>query len=675
MVRTKTSKLVDVKKGTSDQALKSLKKSVRLQEKNVSKVVKDVAKKLELISDPSILHYTKSLGSLSTASSKDSDDVSPSAVLSGWTTPGPIAPPLRKTRSIPRIAKPFRLYKIKRPESSETVEVIHFNSNLLLSSSTETDHDEYDQAEEDILPRIEDEKTDPLADLTSLRESQLGLSSDSDIRMRYELLHQLRDIPSCDELSATATPDSFLKIEKKELKKEDENLDIGKFKDPLGRHSMSTVEDDDVPTELYNEDLSQNLEPAVRSLHDISSSELESDDDSLWELKAKLDNPSPIPIFIQNPSGFRTSESSLPRVHDAFSIAQVVQGYLIGIIDKVVDKLEKRDILRANKLDKNKLLDRLIQEVDDNNSERYTNEYLTKRITDYYLRRYKYSLVTPSTSSSIQESNRRRYYSALNELDNWLKQEQNAEELLVAEKGRLLGELEQMQAKDIEKVEGMENLFRKTLLGRNQNTDRLKFVVEAILRQMRRKRDLMSETRFDLIIKQHNTAYVKQKLDETETISGEVKMNTYLSMETIVQQLANTLNNRNVDLLRMYSLVKKKIHTISHLRCRRKLLNRKFRVAKEELLVKQKRHSELRDKVYANNLTHNKLLAKIKEARRRGGIMCYPKLLADYDHTVNFIQMKKSCVQELKARHDNLLRKIDKIEYRIHDISYASFSK
>jgi len=115
----------------------------------------------------------------------------------------------------------------------------------------------------------------------------------------------------------------------------------------------------------------------------------------------------------------------------------------------------------------------------------------------------------------------------------------------------------------------------------------------------------------------------------------------------------------------MCTLVKTKIHTISHLRCRRKLLNRKFREAKDELRERQKRQIALRDEVYNCNLTHNKLLDQIKEVRREGGIMCYPKLLADFDRTEKFIAIKQASIVELKTQHDNLLKRIEKIELKI----------
>ncbi|XP_037712476.1 uncharacterized protein LOC119548891 isoform X2 [Drosophila subpulchrella] len=631
----------------------------------------------------------------------DSEDFTPSGMTSGLNTPTPtyVAPSSRKNsirmaksadikkparmsqisinssivpgksiiavnKKLRNFVEPTRLYKIKKDRTNEMVQVI--------PGATQSDDNEdeymstYATSEEERLGEIvqgEDEKTDSEDAITSMRESQMSVSSDSNIRMRLTLLHSLRSIPNWDELSTTSS------IGKMKTEKEDDE-DLGRFRDPLTSNSNS-LGDSIQSTELEYEEILPPDDPDVQSLSSISASDFESDDDSDWESEKTKLKSSLIPTFTEISSGSWSSQASTHvRSHVTFPIEQVVQSYLNGLIEKVVYKFENPVYLREKSLDKSKLLERLLKEVDDNTWEKYENELLTKRLTEHYLRRFKYSLITPSKGFSVNEAHRGRYMSALFELDLWLQREREAEEIYMAERDRLLGELEQMQSEDNERIEEMEQVIRKTIFCLPQASDRLKFVTETALSQMRKKRDLMSETRLVLIIKQHNNAYIKQKIDETETISGEVKMDTYLSTETDVQQLSNTLANRNAELHRMYALIKSKIHTTSHLRCRRKLLSRKFLVAKAELRKKQQQHLTLRDQLYTSNLKHNKLHAKIKEVRQKGGIMCYPKLLADFDLTVNLIMMKRDRVQELKEQHDSLLRKIDKLEFKIQESTF-----
>ncbi|XP_037712477.1 uncharacterized protein LOC119548891 isoform X3 [Drosophila subpulchrella] len=557
MTKIGKSKFVDVRSGTPDRSRKKkLNKSKQLQEKPVPKNVKDVEKKIERTSALGSLIPTRSQSILSV--SMDSEDFTPSGMTSGLNTPTPtyVAPSSRKNsirmaksadikkparmsqisinssivpgksiiavnKKLRNFVEPTRLYKIKKDRTNEMVQVI--------PGATQSDDNEdeymstYATSEEERLGEIvqgEDEKTDSEDAITSMRESQMSVSSDSNIRMRLTLLHSLRSIPNWDELSTTSS------IGKMKTEKEDDE-DLGRFRDPLTSNSNS-LGDSIQSTELEYEEILPPDDPDVQSLSSISASDFESDDDSDWESEKTKLKSSLIPTFTEISSGSWSSQASTHvRSHVTFTIFCLPQA-----------------------------------------------------------------------------------------------------------------------------------------------SDRLKFVTETALSQMRKKRDLMSETRLVLIIKQHNNAYIKQKIDETETISGEVKMDTYLSTETDVQQLSNTLANRNAELHRMYALIKSKIHTTSHLRCRRKLLSRKFLVAKAELRKKQQQHLTLRDQLYTSNLKHNKLHAKIKEVRQKGGIMCYPKLLADFDLTVNLIMMKRDRVQELKEQHDSLLRKIDKLEFKIQESTF-----
>ncbi|OIC52954.1 hypothetical protein A7M48_22255 [Acinetobacter baumannii] len=65
---------------------------------------------------------------------------------------------------------------------------------------------------------------------------------------------------------------------------------------------------------------------------------------------------------------------------------------------------------------------------------------------------------------------------ALNELDHWLNRTRQAEQMHLAEKERLLSELERMQREDNEKIERLEEIFRSTLLRDSQPSERLRFV-------------------------------------------------------------------------------------------------------------------------------------------------------------------------------------------------------
>ncbi|XP_017057313.2 uncharacterized protein LOC108098709 [Drosophila ficusphila] len=683
MVKPKKSNIAG---GFSDQSIKSLGKDGQRAQK-VSKVVKDVENAESFSNFVSTKRSQASLGTRSP--SIPSDEFFPSP------TPSAVSPQLKakKSKSFIRLKvsksltsiasrkhtssaltnrssdgsdQPWQIYKIIKKESSEKVQ-FEQSKSFEISSSSESEFVD----EEGFAPGENDSSFH--TELSSLFKSdgRMSASSDSNIRMRFNLLDGIRNLPDLDEISARSSSEH-------DLKRSESDMDLGKFRNPLTYSSSLTYTDGTLATDQYDEAMDDTMFPMsdesdAQGLAMISSSELESDDDIDWGSENKQDKSSIVPEFADITIG---SVESIPkRVRQTVCVDSICENVLTEIVDQVVENLENEDLVRRKNLDKGKLLDRLREEVDDHFWEKYENDFLTKRMTEYYLRRFKYSLITPSTTSELNDAYRGRYMSALYELDRWMLKEREAEELLLAERDRLNTEFEQKKSEETEQFERLEKLFRNTIYGRAAPSDRLQNVTEGLLRQMRKKRDAISETRTVLIVKQHNYAYIKKKINNTDTLSGEVKIDTYLSTEQGVQDLANTLHNRNEELNRMYTLVKNKIHTISHMRCRRKLLGQKFRVAKVELLERRGQLLALRDRVHESNVLHNKLRAKIQQARFKSGLKSYPKLLADFDQTKKLVLMKRNDVKQLKKQQDNLIKKVDKIELEIQESCFSIQSK
>ncbi|EDV58890.2 uncharacterized protein Dere_GG23725, partial [Drosophila erecta] len=478
------------------------KKLVHLREKEDRSVVNHENAKQEETSGGSHITYVKSVVStVSTRShSTDSDEHFASTSASAWSSSVPISFSQRKMpnklaksigkkkvrssaisissvapkksrstikKKLSNIEEPFHLYKLKKLEAIDEAQLEIFHSNLHINSSTESVEKTTDQSEGD--------KIEPEGGNTTEHEDQMSVSSDSNIRMRFEFLQALKDIPDWDELAASRTMYQNQGIDKENVEKQrEQGVELEELRIPLARSSLASSVDSLVPNESTCEALpSRNNAHVHRSTP--SPSGLESDDESDWGSQGMPYNPSHVPTFKDMSSGSWTSTSSPKLIRSTFPVDQLVQRYLDGLIEKVVDVLVNTDYLREKNLDKSKLLDRLFQEVDDHHGQRYYNDLLTKRLTEHHLRRFKYSLVTPSTSSSIDEAHRRRYLGALNELDHWLHRERQAEEIHLAEKERLLAELERMQLEGNEKVERMEDIFRNTIFRDTQPSERLRF--------------------------------------------------------------------------------------------------------------------------------------------------------------------------------------------------------
>ncbi|XP_032583134.1 uncharacterized protein LOC6612161 isoform X1 [Drosophila sechellia] len=528
------------------------KKLVNLQSKRDRKKVVKVVTSGES-------HITSTVSNLS--HSTDSDEHIASTAPSVWSTSVPIPPSSQRRmpkqnvrRSVVSIStlpskksssavkrklsyideEPFHLYKLRKLEASAETQLKIVHSHPHLTSSTDSVEEASNQSDGD--------KMDSEMGNTSDHEGQMSVSSDSNIRMRFDILQTLRNIPDWDELSDIGTSDQNQGIDKSVEMQQVPGSELEQLQIPLARRSLSSSAESLIPSETNYEAPSSQNDDDVQGPEIPSPSGLESDDESDWRRLGMQFKSSHVATFKDITSVSRSSIASLNSIRTTLSIGQLVQSYLDGLIEKVVDIFVNSEYLRKKNLDKSKLMNRLLKEVDDHHWESHDNNLLTKRLAEHHLRRFKYSLVTPSSRSHINESHLRRYMGALNELDHWLHRTRQAEQMHLAERERLLAELERMQLEDNEKVERLEEIFRSTILRGTQPSERLRLVTETALKHMRAKRDALSATRLILIIKQHDNSYIKKKVDEIEAISGEVKLETYLSADNDVQQMVTTLN-------------------------------------------------------------------------------------------------------------------------------------
>lgn len=572
--------------------------------------------------------------------------------------------------------KPY-IYKLKNPVE------------LIFEKPTTEDNESYSSEDsEEILKLRQPSKTtsivsnasssdnstiESLVNAVTIEPSIQPSESEGDMITRLEALNLLRSIPNLDEISATTS------MEQLQDNLKGRKSRITSFR-PLGsqeHESSTTVQTTTLQytsesDEAYGRNESSSLDP---SLIKVASSSLESSNDSIdesLENEALWKAPAESVVFESFseggfPIGFGASlllpeESKI----DSLKIKDIVEMYLFELIDNVVGRTEVSESFVAVRLDKVKLLEQLEELVADNLSERYRSEYLTLKITEHYLRRNKYTLITPSKNNKMNETQHRRYMSALNDLDFKMGVEKVTQMIHETETEKLKAELEKAQNLDEKLSNRLEEVVRNTILTHGQATERLEACVNSLLSNIRIQRNDISEVRLDLIHKQHQFSYIMERIEEINTISEGLKMHTYLAVEVEAQQLSSNLNTKKAELTKMSNLITNKIHLISHLRCRRKLMARKHRVAKIELLDLQKEFAVLRQKVHKGNLLRNKIFAQINECRRQGGIIHFPLLMKDYDDTLIYLEQKREVIKNLRRRRRKIERKIRNVECSIH---------
>ncbi|BFF94438.1 uncharacterized protein DMAD_12067 [Drosophila madeirensis] len=486
----------------------------------------------------------------------------------------------------------------------------------------------------------------------SYDEETTSQKEDVELKNFVDKLKQLRDFPSWHELDLN-----------EEVAEEKAVHISGSIRDPSAVSSTGMA-DTETDHESVSEAQSSPLKLSAHSLAAVSSSEIEESDSFAddAELCVKFTEEEQAP-FKQADFVFDSDEVEIAEHKIVpFELNPTICNFLAEIIDKVVAKAEKPERLLNQTLDKAKLMDALLEGADGHHIEHFINQYLTKRITDILVRRGKYSQVTPSKTADMNTNNQTRCRFALNELDFWLKREKLSIQVARDELQRLVVEENTKRTADDNLWQRLESLVNDTLLICPNVSDNLKMLAGNTIRRLSKMRDELSETRLNLILKQHTYSHIKMKIDKMDTISESLTMQKYLSVAAHVEILDRTLDSRNLSILKASNLINSKIHSVSHLRCRRKTLTRKLTAAQCVLESLKRQFKALRVKAYRCNKTHNKLLSELGNVRHKGGIMLYPLLIADYDQTVEAVGRKRSEIEALRAQHDSLLERLTAIE-------------
>ncbi|KAH8281784.1 hypothetical protein KR054_002945, partial [Drosophila jambulina] len=581
------------------------------------------------------------------------------------------------------------IYKLKKPpveiepdpETEPAEDHISSESDEVAEEQTAVDHDFTDDS-------------DRPSDADTLSLPKLEADSDEEINMRLSLLRNIRYIPDWDELSATTTIGHSL---------DKKDSDWGEFRYPLdGSTSMfpleetellSDVDYDAFSLEEYKKSSTKDSEAPIKlSAKDSEATilHISPDSDSELESSEEADNwkqvkQSQVEVdHIKEITQVHITDSSYRDLQEESLISEELERYVYELVDKALDRMLTAEHRLKKTLDKQKLFNQLQALVQEDYTEREKNDFLMGRLTTHHMRRSKFTLITPETTSTALKRNKQRCQNAFNELDCLLQKEQETEKIYHTERERLQMELEEQQLQDEQNINRLEDCIKDNLLPYTRMPERLEHVIENALKQMRKKRNEISETRMALINMQHINSYVMQKLEKTETISEGLKLHTYEATLAEVDKLDNILismlessfifylkyskyliPDKTADLHRLYEVFCSKLHIVSHLRCRRKLLSRTFQLAEDKLFSLRMKHATLRAKVYKIHVRKNQVLAQIQEARYKGGLLNYPLLRLDFDNTVKLVSVRRERVGILRTHHDSLLKKIEDVELAI----------
>ncbi|XP_037709752.1 uncharacterized protein LOC119547115 [Drosophila subpulchrella] len=346
---------------------------------------------------------------------------------------------------------------------------------------------------------------------------------------------------------------------------------------------------------------------------------------------------------------------------------EIVEIFLIGLINETVRYAERTSVRLGRLLDKEKLVKELRGLVNDYQSEMQRNRILEKVTTDYYVRRKEFSFVIEP--KQIETINRERLMSSLVELDNRLEQMQKTEQLCQKQFQNLTMELEGARNLVAEQTSQFESKVRATLC--KEGYDHIKEVIDKLFREMNVVRDEMSQMREELIFIQQRLQDLKNKSEKLENLGNGMHVLEYISDQSSNNVLELKLKERELELYHLRERKVHAIHAMAHLMNKKKINEGQLRKMKAKLKVQEKLQKDLRDRLHKGMVQHEQLKKQASKLRKNGCLMQYPDLLRDYDATVEHLEAKRVVVRKLRIEHKRLERRILEVDTHIDHLTLA----
>ncbi|KPU73156.1 uncharacterized protein Dana_GF15112, isoform C [Drosophila ananassae] len=369
-------------------------------------------------------------------------------------------------------------------------------------------------------------RKDTEEELPSIAESLIPEDDDAeeDIQeLRYNFLQQFRRVPKIEELSSSSSVEVPIYTKKESIRKKQVSMNT------LVDFRESTALEESTDWHLEAEAESAKYSGSSSQISEISLSSLtDSDIEVIVEGKSSVEDVSRSMMKIE-PRHTRidydgsTSSSLEYRMHVA--TLEAVENFLDTMINQIVDLEEHPDAVLRRYLDKKRLHKRLAVLAQDYQEEIYKNQSLDRLVTEYYARRKVLPFITESKRT--QTMSQMRHRAVLEELDYRLEYMR----ALNATKKKLIAKLreEELAAEAVmeEKKRKFESKVKETLL--KDGFDRLKGVIDDIMKKMNRTRDEVSAVRRNLLYIQHRYAMFSTLAEKMECTDGGLSVNAYLS--------------------------------------------------------------------------------------------------------------------------------------------------
>ncbi|EDX05292.1 GD21880 [Drosophila simulans] len=535
---------------------------------------------------------------------------------------------------------PYRIFvlKSKKPQTAEIVQnylTDTFNVEVQIVESSESLNSmrfntPSDSDSKKALTSILSESDTEMELTVSDQESDVEEPEDTKQSERLRFLEIFGSLPDINKLSASDSVESI------QFTKEKEKV-LPVVKSDRDRKESDSFADLQVEDE-YTEFLDQKTHSLEISSESVSETDEEIYNDGTIPEESQDKDISEHLLSIQIRSTvFDASSSDLFNEIHMTNVAMVEQ-FLSGLINEVVKYDESTSVRLGRLLDKEKMLEELYLLVIDYQCEMHRNQVLERSVSDYYVRRKEFSLV--SDDKQIDTINRERLMSALIELDNRLEQVKLTEELSAKQVKALIEKEAEARALDAQILAKFEAKVRETLC--KDELDRITIVVNDLLKKMNKARDETSEVREELLCSASFAGPKEQK---------EIELKRFRDRKTY------------------------DVHAMAHLKNKQKINEELLNNMKSKLKTQQKLEKDLRARHYREMVKHDWVKKKILKLKRAGCLMHYPDLLLDYDATVDHVRRKRLVVRKLHQEHLRLEERILEVDTHIKTINTSLRTK
>nr|NP_725272.2 uncharacterized protein Dmel_CG4712, isoform A [Drosophila melanogaster]AAF58395.2 uncharacterized protein Dmel_CG4712, isoform A [Drosophila melanogaster] len=366
-------------------------------------------------------------------------------------------------------------------------------------------------------------------------------------------------------------------------------------------------------------------------------------------------------LFTVTTEHLETDEIDVAAQLRTIETSQVISEFINHLIHKVVmpEHRGTEEYIRV-RLDKEKLLVALQNEVHDYTSVRDHNKQLEERMVDYFRRtknfRY-FDRLTPNAESTYS----RRLDHALTYLSY------GQERLIrVREKYGILmttAFLDLANAMNIvlSTEHHLEQTLKRILVRPDAETDFLKRLVARELRLMADHRNQISDARLLLMSQKHTLARILEKIRDVETVCDGVSLNDFISVQNKTIGLEKKIEERNIELKRQRRLYHTELHMTKHNREKSHELKNKIHVLKDNLLEKHKLKNKLKSELCRRKLEHKAIRRRMRDLTCQGGILAMPALMYDYDRTVAYVREKEKMVSSLRETLKSLTNQLQSL--------------